>query len=463
MAEKVYIKEKQGKFGDYSTSTGGGEPIAKGKKWTDEKRDPDQPRTDDGKFTYNSANGKPLKDVSKVHGKSRGTTIPPQLVNGQNGIRYYKGKEDKNGHVTRDFEGGRVYDADERAAKATGMAIDEIYKEGDEIVTFDGKIKVAPRDMIESAMEYIANKGMEGKMSESIKEAVQARLTLKGKELFHKDETGKEVAGGDKNGKGYLKDKEYSEEEKAKAKEVLSGFADKALKQGHYKEDITSEWGASKEATTDKEKAAVEKAEAEGTKGKEMVEREPEPKKEYEPDVKKAPASTPVAPSMDRSERAPVSASASSEFAKIESGADKYSPEQIEAVKSMLGEGYEDLTSDKLESMVSSGELSQEDIDLASEALGEEEPEETKTEEKSEEKTEAEVPAETAEEAVETAEEEAGKEISKEEFLEMMKDPENAAMKASILEDARKALGKEAEGLTDMAILEMLWDKEKGE
>jgi len=43
------------------TSTGGGEPIPKGEKWTDEKRDEDQPRTDDGKFGTYASVGKTTK------------------------------------------------------------------------------------------------------------------------------------------------------------------------------------------------------------------------------------------------------------------------------------------------------------------------------------------------------------------------------------------------------------------
>lgn len=42
-------------------STGGGEPIPKGETWTDEKREEDAPRTDDGKFADKSSIGKTTK------------------------------------------------------------------------------------------------------------------------------------------------------------------------------------------------------------------------------------------------------------------------------------------------------------------------------------------------------------------------------------------------------------------
>ena len=44
-------------------STGGGEPIPKGQKWTDEEREEDAPRTDDGKFATKSSIGKTTKYV----------------------------------------------------------------------------------------------------------------------------------------------------------------------------------------------------------------------------------------------------------------------------------------------------------------------------------------------------------------------------------------------------------------
>lgn len=72
------LKERK-KFGEYTEATGGGTPIPKGKTKEDMEGKPgfhrvSQPRDEDGKFTYNSANGKGLE-----YGPSRGTTVPPFL------------------------------------------------------------------------------------------------------------------------------------------------------------------------------------------------------------------------------------------------------------------------------------------------------------------------------------------------------------------------------------------------
>ena len=65
------------KLGTYEENTGGGTPLAKGEKLKDhpEAHRVMQPRDENGQFTYNSANRKPLK-----YGPSRGTTIPPFLT-----------------------------------------------------------------------------------------------------------------------------------------------------------------------------------------------------------------------------------------------------------------------------------------------------------------------------------------------------------------------------------------------
>jgi hypothetical protein len=71
---KKYSEEREGKFQE---ATGGGTPIPKGEKLKDhpEAKRVMQPRDDDGQFTYNAVNNKPLK-----YGPSRGTTIPPLLA-----------------------------------------------------------------------------------------------------------------------------------------------------------------------------------------------------------------------------------------------------------------------------------------------------------------------------------------------------------------------------------------------
>lgn len=72
---KGVLGENATKLGHYSESTGGGVPLAKGEKLKDHPvHRVQQPRDDEGKFTYNSVNGKELK-----YGPSRGTTTPPFL------------------------------------------------------------------------------------------------------------------------------------------------------------------------------------------------------------------------------------------------------------------------------------------------------------------------------------------------------------------------------------------------
>lgn len=73
---KGILGEAGEKIGSYTESTGGGTPLAKGEKLKDhpEAKRVQQPRDEDGQFTYNSVNGRELK-----YGPSRGTTVPPFL------------------------------------------------------------------------------------------------------------------------------------------------------------------------------------------------------------------------------------------------------------------------------------------------------------------------------------------------------------------------------------------------
>lgn len=75
-AQAVIGEDKLNKIGTYEESTGGGTPIPKGEKLKDhpEAKRVQQPRDENGQFTYNSANAKPLK-----FGPSRGETTPPFL------------------------------------------------------------------------------------------------------------------------------------------------------------------------------------------------------------------------------------------------------------------------------------------------------------------------------------------------------------------------------------------------
>lgn len=71
---RVFGDEVADKIGNYQEATGGGTPLAKGEKLKDhpEAKRVMQPRDEEGKFTYNAVNEKPLK-----YGPSRGTTPMP--------------------------------------------------------------------------------------------------------------------------------------------------------------------------------------------------------------------------------------------------------------------------------------------------------------------------------------------------------------------------------------------------
>lgn len=73
---KGILGEAYKKIGSYKEATGGGTPLEKGEKLEDhpEAHRVKQPRDEEGKFTYNSVNGKELE-----YGPSRGTTVPPFL------------------------------------------------------------------------------------------------------------------------------------------------------------------------------------------------------------------------------------------------------------------------------------------------------------------------------------------------------------------------------------------------
>ena len=76
LARAVAGDQAMNKIGTYKESTGGGTPLKKGEKLRDhpEAHRVSQPRDEEGKFTYNAANAKPL-----AYGPSRGVTIPPFL------------------------------------------------------------------------------------------------------------------------------------------------------------------------------------------------------------------------------------------------------------------------------------------------------------------------------------------------------------------------------------------------
>lgn len=165
LEKKAYVKDKakENGFGEYSEDTGGGTPMGKGQKlsaggrgtWEDNydkkpHRVSGQPRTEDGKFTYNAVNGKPLKAISKVGGHSRGTTVSPLLTGGENGVHYFKDKK-HNELVDNAKENARIY---------TGLSIQQLYDKGQKIA-YKGKVAIAPRPFVESAQEVVPNKNID--------------------------------------------------------------------------------------------------------------------------------------------------------------------------------------------------------------------------------------------------------------------------------------------------------------
>lgn len=128
------IKDTEGgNFGGYKEANGGGSPkggIWGGQNgrvgWSEREQQgevkqgehrKDQPRTKDGKFTYNSVNGK------ETEYESRGKTVNPLLTGGENGI-YIKDVEDQFSKKQ-----GSLYDKYK----------DKWYQRGDKKVTKEGR------------------------------------------------------------------------------------------------------------------------------------------------------------------------------------------------------------------------------------------------------------------------------------------------------------------------------------
>lgn len=143
------IKDTEGgNFGNYKEQRGGGTPrggVWGGKSgrvgWDERQKSgelpqsahrKDQPRTDDGKFTYNSVNGKETKY------ESRGETVNPLLTGGENGIKIDEAKKEFSDKK------GSLYDKYK----------DKWYQKGSELITKEGrnyKIKLAQNDIWEIA------------------------------------------------------------------------------------------------------------------------------------------------------------------------------------------------------------------------------------------------------------------------------------------------------------------------
>ena len=145
------IKDTEGgNFGNYEEEKGGGTPrggVWGGKDgrvgWGEREKSgelpqgahrEDQPRTKDGKFTYNSTNGKETKY------ESRGKTVNPLLTGGENGIMIEDAKKQfaaKQGNLWDKYG-------------ATG----KWYQKGSELITKNGRkyaVKLSDNDIWEIA------------------------------------------------------------------------------------------------------------------------------------------------------------------------------------------------------------------------------------------------------------------------------------------------------------------------
>jgi len=171
---------------NYDTARGGGTPAGEEKAFGKVKvnpsgkgrggwkkvgspgsREPDQPRDAEGHFTYNSMIGKELKDISKSHGKSRGTTVPPMFNGGINGPHT---KGDKAGDDEEKLKewAGRWYH--KLAGKGGEVAVRGAGYKGGTV------IKIAPDDMHEIAKEWIIDRtGVDVKYDKKVKMYVDSK------------------------------------------------------------------------------------------------------------------------------------------------------------------------------------------------------------------------------------------------------------------------------------------------
>lgn len=139
--KKKIQDENNSGFGKYREDTGGGHPFEKGNSNTrttkengkirKDENNSSQPRTDDGKFTYNSVNGKDIKYGEK----SRGKTVNPLLTGGENGIKI-DDVVDKDGNLK---EEGVKTQFKNQSGEYWDKYKDKWYQKGGEMVLPTGK------------------------------------------------------------------------------------------------------------------------------------------------------------------------------------------------------------------------------------------------------------------------------------------------------------------------------------
>lgn len=169
-------------IGEYQESTGGGTPMEKGEKIdyvadnpeeaeTYKKDNPDaivrvqQPRNDNGQFTYNSANRRRLK-----YGPSRGKTVPPFLLGAK--LTFAK-KSGKGAFVAAD---GKKYSLPDNIKSEDDFI--EAYKDVKTWLSGDAKGKGGKTGkVIEFDEEFMKNKYSEAKKKYGGKKTKYAQPT----------------------------------------------------------------------------------------------------------------------------------------------------------------------------------------------------------------------------------------------------------------------------------------------
>lgn len=218
VADKYY--GGAGKKGTYEEGTGGGtsmgpSPFSPDKNknlqgrgamqkadsdTTNNRYSNEQPRTDDGKFTYNSVNGKDTKY------EGRGKTVPPTLTGGKNGIYIDEEVADEKGKMSaRDFYKGENYIP---------------FEKGDKIA-FKGKVKTLTVGQFQIAQGYgenmTAGKFIDESYEKIMKSRGVGRYSKQEKAAAKASEKAKTPVGvAAKEDEGRAKDVKYMESEKAK-------------------------------------------------------------------------------------------------------------------------------------------------------------------------------------------------------------------------------------------------------
>lgn len=190
------IKDTEGgNFGGYSEELGGGTPVGghfggeSGRVGWDKRGRPghreEQPRTNDGKFTYNSVNGK-----ETVY-DGRGKTVNPLLTGGKNGV-YIDDVKDKQGNVVQQ---GVKSQFQQKSGSLYDQYKGKFYQQKSMMASKEGKkkyvIKLSANDIWECAKYSINAKTGEFDTSKSSK-AQKAGLTA---EAHNWDETKKGAPG----------------------------------------------------------------------------------------------------------------------------------------------------------------------------------------------------------------------------------------------------------------------------